>query len=715
MKPQVILDYCNEISRRPELMRFPKWAAEYIIDKVGECSTLAAAKEKLTALVDAVSHGMAAARAFADSAAVQRELSRFPRPVRDSITSRLRDCISPSEAALRLRELIAVADSAAVAGKLAGTSYDATSWGGAAPAEPRVNVGPDRQYMAVVDKLLAAFDSHRRLIGRPAPDPAAVAKTRKLFTSKFLPDFEKRYGQALAESAAALLDAERKSGPIGVPRPESLRRAFADSQLPIADAASITSSNLANQPALSLAIQIERFQQSLAMLTAPVLGPDAFVSGAGVSSPGIGSVLRIPTETYTPPAANVEPNIGDELLGAEDGEIPEARVDLRFQDFAPRWNRLAFSISTEAQQALANGPLDYDAIARGLFHVTEHSARVIDQAYLREVIQATDEFGKVAVSSEVATTGDANLTYGAGGSQGGYGANVVLVVKLRRGGTIAAPRTERPAVRTRISKKLDADGFMTSTTINPASVGSAVGFVITDRQGYVGIGSDGLKQVQGTVGGLAATWALDWEAGNFVATSVFGWDNGVADNFAISYTYATNLDTWVKTVPPGSLAAEYYDLLLEQLDKTAAKIFGSPNFAGVDLALMSYTASVLFANARIFHKAASPKGSTLDDPDFQSLRAVFATRNGIGLLRHNIPWQLADDRVIVGQRAATKIGIDTAPRVVGPFQRYGPNQKLIAGQSYFVEENVVVATPLVLDPVTQAVRQGYYRSIRFLP
>ena len=519
--------------------------------------------------------------------------------------------------------------------------------------------GNPRPHLEVARRFGDAYDRHARRVANFIPDPGLRATNQDLI-GQLLAKAESSHGQALLDSAEALLDSSHGGW-----------EAFTD-------AASDSTSNLWNQPTISTVLFIQQFQDLVFGQWVDGMGPDNFERRNFNGK--IGSVLRVPIEVYNAPANSLSlPGYDNGLLVGEDAGIPEASVETLWLEFAPQWRRVAASLTKDAAQALKNGPLNYDALVRIVYHMTEDKKRRLDSALAEEMLAIADEYGAVAVTDESVAAG--NLIANSGANKL-YGSSVTYYAKLVGSGTSGAPKMD-PLVRARRTVTLPANGAPVRSTIHQTQVSVPANQV----QGYL----DANSQIVADPANPGATFAVDFNNGRICFNAASGVDGTSLPT--VSYTYVTNYDTFSPAIPNGVENNLYYNRLLEQIDNTAALMGSFPRFKAPNLCIGSLKAMTRVINAQLFYKLASPEGSKL----LGTSNNMIAERNGINFGRHNAPWSAGDGRLLLTQRGSTKLGVDTPFEIEGPFPTYDSSNRIRDTKVIKGSENSIIATPQVTD------------------
>lgn len=605
---------------------------------------------------------------FASSPEVTAAIAGFPEEARILIVDRVASAATKAEAEATLAAEIDMVSRITSIAKLAAQGYHqpgagqgaTTSTAGQTVDVSGVQVtGNPTPHLEVARRFGEAYDSHARRVANFQPDPG-LRKANQYLIDRLLAKTESVQGKALLDSAEALLDSNHLGW-----------EAFTD-------AASNDTNNLWSQPTISTVLFIQQFQDLVFLELVDGMGPDSFVQRNFNGK--IGSVLRVPVETYVPPADSLSlPGYDNGLLVGEDMGIPEASVDTAWLEFAPQWRRVAASLTKDAAAAMKNGPLNYDALVRIVYHMTEDKKRRLDRALAEEMLAVADEYQAVRVNAE--SVAAANLVPNTGNTRL-YGGTVAYYARLVGSGSQGAPAGD-PLVRPRTTVTLPMNGAPTKTIVNATLVTVPANQV----QGYL----DGNSQIASFPDAPGATFAVDHNNGRICFTAGSGVD---AQNLpTVSYTYVTNYDTFPLAVPAGVENNVYYNRLLEQIDATYALMGEYPRFRAPNLVIGSLSAMKPVLNAQLFFKLASPETARLTPTS----RNMIAERNGIDYFRHNAPWSAGNGRLLLTQRGSTKLGVDTPFEIEGPFPTYAANGQIKDTKVIKGSENSVICTPQVQD------------------
>jgi hypothetical protein len=236
---------------------------------------------------------------------------------------------------------------------------------------------------------------------------------------------------------------------------------------------------------------------------------------------------------------------------------------------------------------------------------------------------------------------------------------------------------------------LSGAGQTSTSIINPITVtapGSAV-------QGYLDDGGQ-VQTLPG--GGSAATYAVDENNGVIVFASGVTGSTVITTTCTVTYSYSTNWDRLIISNPDPSPVdlATWWNRYLYQIDKSASLMAGSGRYVAPNLALMEVDTAAAVASAQIFHKLASPDGTSLyPTEDF------FADRNGINYARHNAPLAKSKNRILLTRQGSTFYGVEESIRMAGPYPGWSSDtpSKIIANDVIYAEHKSTFGTPQVQD------------------
>lgn len=456
--------------------------------------------------------------------------------------------------------------------------------------------------------------------------------------------------------------------------------AFMDSEIAMKDSVSVTTTQLLNQAVIQQALLIQSFQDVESL---------QFISTETFE----GNEMRWPVETYTS-AATADPTTGlYDLLVGEGMGIPESSINLSWLTFNPDWRRNAISLSTDVMKTMLSGPAKYDAMTRGIYHIAFDKRRRLDNRAYLEMIMANDEYLPAVVASELPSAPGKVVAVS-------NATNVVFLYKATLGGLAAATEGTNPIVRPRSKKQQSALGVVNTVTSNP--VVTKVG-ATTLTLGYL----DATGSIQG------GDYAIDFENGIWYFKASAGLAPAAATPIyptLFTYSGVTNYDRWSYTVPTGIAPEVYYNTLLQLITKETQLMGSAPRFNKPNMGIMSLNASVYIENASLWYK--------LNNPDLGGLTGGgtsnnFGNRSGVNFSRINAPWVAGDNRILLGQKGATRYGIETPYQIEGPYPKYDASQQIVDAKLYYGRENSVLCTPQTTDS-SGSVINPKYRSIKIV-
>lgn len=534
----------------------------------------------------------------------------------------------------------------------------------------RVEMGePARPYMPIVDGIGKEMDEYGAQFGNTF-DPKLRELNKKQILSKVLPHMEQIIGpQRMTDSAKVFTD--------GVMGGELMQ-----------DSLSVTTTQLLNQPTILTAVIVQAFQD---VESAQFMFTDVFR----------GAEWRQPIETFTS-AATYNPNTGILDLAVPEGQgITASAINLGWQSFSPTWRRNAISLTTDVIRQLQSGPVNYAAIARAAYHISEDKKRRVDNAAYLEMVLAADEYQPLAVVNE--TPASAGLVTATGvptGSNAGYLYKLVPGTVGYEAPTVSSSGTGgvavggNPVVRPRSVNQIQPNGQVTALLTNAISVKTNQATPATLVLGAW----DGLNIVSFT--GTVAQAAFDFEHGILYLMPTGGTGGSGINPAAgtpilpvITYSAVTNYDRWHYTMGTGYTDQSVWNnTLLNQLTNTQALMGSSPRYMKPNLVLFSLQSATWVENAQIFYKLAQPDGTRLLDTG-----NTFGMRAGMNLSKINAPWVCANGRILLTKRGSTRYGIETPFELKGPYPVYDSSQNIIDGEIWYGRENSVLATPQVRD------------------
>jgi len=448
--------------------------------------------------------------------------------------------------------------------------------------------------------------------------------------------------------------------------------------------ASVTTGQLLNQPTIQEVILIQKFQD---LEATQFMMTDVFE----------GSEWRIPSESFSGEATIDPETLIYDIVVGENGDIPEAQIDVIWASFTPKARRNAISLTTDVIRAMGTGPLKYNAPARAIYHIGKQAARHIDAYSYWDMAVTADEYNPLVVATESVTAAAVS-----------NGTNVKFKGQLQLGGQVGAaapqygatfkfaPAGSTPIVRPRTKQVITGNGSVQTTTTN----------TITCTVGGTTLTIGGLDK-NGNIVGTNAQYAINFETGDIYFVAGTGIVVGTT-NPVVSYSASTNYDLWSLTMGSGYTdESKWYNTLLMQMSTTNEFMGSAPRYSPGNLALFSRNSSTYVRNAEMFYKLASPPATTLNPT-----RNNFGSRDELDMYKLNAPWVLGDGRILITQKNATRYGIQTPYKIEGPITKQNVTTgNLTAVKAWYGEEFSCICTPQVLDasgnvlnPVSRTIR-----------
>jgi hypothetical protein len=601
------------------------------------------------------------------------DLSRFSAKELETIRDHVSRHASPGSVPEAFESTIALMDKTLAAGSLRAIGYGVQPRGSSARGTTVEVIEESKPWMPHVEKIMDAMDAFgRRSANTHYFRSEAHIKFAQPFADKLIADtlkFHHGQAQGLLDSSEHFLD----------------------------DAGTTSLANLMQQPTvtpatIALIYQVFWTLRWLSMVDG--IGPEGFNGGPGDDS-RFGENLRIAVEGRS----SGQPN----LIVGENMPIPNYTTQLNWLNFQSVWRKLGFTLSKEAEVQLARGSARYDAIGRQMYAVAMMISEGIDLALANETINASDEYGAVAVTAEAHTSGSA-IT-GSSLTTLGYGGNIAAAYKTSTTVTVTGigsysvtiqvpvvpPRHQRTITETATNSQIQdfisnplAAVVGSTTLIGPGVLDPSSGNIIDDPQGpYAGTGT--------------SQYAVDYENGIFVFVAGTGAETS---GVTISYSYATNIDYFALGASANATdLAIFYDGLLRQVDDSAAVMASAPRYRSPNMAVMDYRTAVFFTAARQASQLYQPVGTEVAVTALSPNK--FGKRGEVELEKVNTPWRPGQARILLTSNRATKYGIQYPFTVEGPIPNYQGTVQgskvvmaALASKIYWAAQNSVICTPV---------------------
>ena len=612
----------------------------------------------------------------------------------------------------------------------------------------------DNPYSPMIDKMLAmADDKCRELRGANGdmfadPDSQSTQALRRINRMALKPVIDDYTHKAIqtrgsVDSFRAAMDADESCDAAFLNVTAPIRAAI-DSNREMAAMDATTLSQIFTQPYILPVYILQAFQDITAPQFVGAMGPREFNNTSGGfmdKNAGYGASLRIPTYAFNDGAGWNFQDARIDLGGLvpEGQGIQPSNTTVYWLNYGIQRRRLSTILTWDAIKAIGNGPGNLPLVSLELYMIAAKEGRIIDRAMYNEIIDASRNFGSVAVASEVYSTGSYlpnNAVYNAAGGltvnlnpaktavttptstdmrviypasvptgqQPVIGACRLLAGGLNtssgyygfRGISVIGPG---PICRPNTQTASGINGQPTSVTTNPITVtigstGQTLGYVTAAG----GIGS--------YPNGPTAAVAIDYEMGLILfASGVTGTGSPayIATTFTVSYSFSTNWDDFIadKAISlglglwgtGGNLTYEQYlNGLMTQVDSTAAFMGSATNYVKPDLALMNLIGSSYVTPMQLMAPLFAPPGTALYPSPTQ-----FAERNGVMFHRHNSPWQAMSQTLMLTRKGATRYCVDTPFMLQGPVTVQDQNGNPTGELGFYGQEFSVLATPMPND------------------
>ena len=582
------------------------------------------------------------------------------------------------------------------------------------------------------DKLLLAADAEYRSNSMfdVSPDASDVLSRRKE-NRKFLEKLSDKVVEGVIQQRGS-------TGGLAV---------LADCASKLTADAVTTTSTFLNQPDIIAFIIIQAFQDLKALQFVNAMGQGVNDGKVDWDLNNHGKLVKIMVEYFQDASSqHLARNHSTRMAYAENAGIDAMGVLNNWLTYRTYWRKGAIGLTPEHITDIGKGPLNLDSVARHLMHLNWAVSRYIDKDLLDEMINTSDEYTAVAVTSEAMTTGNSLLPSlsvyaasggvrinlnpaktAANGSTNGLAVidaadkgitypNAIGAIKLKgRGNGTSAPYTAitgqyitDPIVRPRNSYSNASSGAISTTVLNPFTVTLPANAVL----GYL----DDNNNVTDIGDGTTATYAVDWENGVLVfLTGVTGSSGVITTATTVTYSYGVNHDSFVlnydmasanSLLVTGETKADYLNRMFNRISQTAASMGGAGRYVKPDLAINSLAVAAELESAGIFYKLNSPDGTNLFPTE-----DYYATRNGVNMARINSPWLSGDSRILLTRKGSTQWGVQQALEVAGQIYVGDSSGRVVDRQNWIARQSEIIATPqvtnqagTVLNPVSRSIR-----------
>lgn len=315
----------------------------------------------------------------------------------------------------------------------------------------------------------------------------------------------------------------------------------------------------------------------------------------------------------------------------------------------PLPQKLAFEVSDELRYLTGNGQINFDVVAEN----TRNAIRIVGEDTERliwnEQVNAADEYGAVAVANET-------LTAQLDGTK-----NIFVLANF-------------PVVKPR--KVFDLQGNQVGNTANPVTVTY-----------------DGVARTEYAAGGAAGIyWVMDYNLGEIRLVTEAGALVTPANGKTLvinAYSYTANAAKW-DTDLGGLKMKERYDDLLYRIGLRKSLLEDQRGYPASQM-LMSGTLMNAIEQAEQFAANFARPGTTLDQNG--NLGAV---KSIPGFKSFAPGLQLADNRIIIGQRGLTRFRM-LKPWTMGQLQdQKDANGRFTGKKEAYGDQFIALHTPLPL-------------------
>lgn len=333
----------------------------------------------------------------------------------------------------------------------------------------------------------------------------------------------------------------------------------------------------------------------------------------------------------------------------EGGSIPRAGVKQTSETAYPLPQKIAFEVSDELRYLTGNGQLDWDATSENARNATRIIGEDSERLIFNEILNASDQYGAVAVVNEATATAD--------------GAKSIFKLD------------HFPVVRPK--KVYDLQGNQVGSTLYPVVVKSNA-VTITE---YDGTGTQGA--------GLYYT--MDYNLGEVHFVTELGAASLITNTHlvVVSYTYASNV--YAFDTDQGAVATDlFWDTLLYRYG-LRKNVIESDRYHMANFGLMSGTIRTQIEQARSFIESGARNGTALDTEG--NLGPV----KGVANFRTTAPGlNMGDQRIIIGERGQTRFRM-MKPWTMGQLENQrDANGRMTGKKEAYGDQFIVLHTPTQL-------------------
>lgn len=315
----------------------------------------------------------------------------------------------------------------------------------------------------------------------------------------------------------------------------------------------------------------------------------------------------------------------------------------------PLPQKLAFEVSDELRLLAGNGQIDFDVVAENARNAVRIIGEDTERLIWNEQVNASDEYGAAAVANE-ALTAQCN------------GTNNVFVL------------ANFPVVKPR--RVFDLQGNQIGSTVNPIT-----------------ITYDNVARTEYAPGGAAGIyWVMDHNLGELRLVTEAGAIVTPANGKTLvvnAYSYATNVVKW-DTDLGGLKMKERYDDLLYRIGLRKSLLEDQRSYPASQM-LMSGTLMNAIEQAEQFAANFARAGTSLDmDGNLGRVKGI------PGFKSYAPGLQLADNRIIIGQRGLTRFRM-LKPWSMGQLENQkDANGRFTGKKEAYGDQFIALHTPLPL-------------------
>lgn len=333
----------------------------------------------------------------------------------------------------------------------------------------------------------------------------------------------------------------------------------------------------------------------------------------------------------------------------EGGAVPRAGVKQTSETAYPLPQKISFEVSDELRYLTSNGQLDWDAVSENARNAVRIIGEDSERLIFNEILQASDQYGAVAVVNEATATAD--------------GAKSIFKLD------------NFPVVRPK--KIYDLQGNQVGSTLYPVVVKSNA-VTITEYDGT-------------NTQGAGLYYTMDYNLGEVHFVTELGAPSLITNTHLIvcSYSYSSNVFAFDTDLGTDTVKDKWDNFLYRY--GLRKNVIESDRYHMANFGLMSGTVRTQIEQAGSFVESLARNGTTLD-----------ATGNlgpvkGVANFRTTAPGlYMGDQRIVIGERGQTRFRM-MKPWAMGQLQdQKDSNGRFTGKKEAYGDQFILLHTPTQL-------------------